>query len=211
MIASTLVDTLRHRADHLGDQLAYAYLEHGAVETEHLTYGSLDQRARAIAARIQSICTPGDRALLLYPAGLEFLAGLLGCLYAAIIAIPAPPGTAAGSNAPVPACGIRSPTTLGRRWCSPPRRSGPSSRPPILRSSSGAGGPLGRDRSGRRRSWGRVAEAEDRADRSLLISNTRPAQASTPRGGHDLPSATWAFQLANLQRLCGYGPGTPSR
>ena len=91
MSASTLVEILRHRADHLGDRLAYAYLEHGAVETEHLTYGSLDRRARAIAARIQSTCSPGDRALLLYPAGLEFLAGFFGCLYAGVIAIPAPP------------------------------------------------------------------------------------------------------------------------
>src|SRR5207302_11116795 len=32
----------------------------------------------------------GERALLLYPSGIEFLAGFFGCLYAGVIAIPAP-------------------------------------------------------------------------------------------------------------------------
>jgi len=87
----TLIDVLRRRAGDRGERLAFTYLEDGTAEAEQLTYGSLDERARAIATQLQSVSVPGDRALLLYPAGLEFLSGLFGCLYAGVIAIPAPP------------------------------------------------------------------------------------------------------------------------
>jgi acyl-CoA synthetase (AMP-forming)/AMP-acid ligase II len=33
----------------------------------------------------------GERALLLYPPGLDFLAGFFGCLYAGVVAVPAYP------------------------------------------------------------------------------------------------------------------------
>ena len=34
---------------------------------------------------------PGDRALLLYPPGLDFIAAFFGCLYAGVVAVPAYP------------------------------------------------------------------------------------------------------------------------
>ncbi|GAA3735326.1 fatty acyl-AMP ligase [Plantactinospora mayteni] len=59
------------------------------VETS-LTYAELDRVARATAAWLGQRCRPGDRALLLYPTGLEFVAGFLGCLYAGVIPVPVP-------------------------------------------------------------------------------------------------------------------------
>ncbi|HKP13638.1 MAG TPA: AMP-binding protein, partial [Blastocatellia bacterium] len=56
-----------------------------------LRYGDLDLRARAIAAALQELAAPGERALLCYPAGLEYVAALFGCLYAGVIAVPAYP------------------------------------------------------------------------------------------------------------------------
>ena len=56
-----------------------------------IDYNLLDKRARAIGARLQASNRPGDRALLLLPPGLDFIATFLGCLYAKIIAIPAIP------------------------------------------------------------------------------------------------------------------------
>ena len=44
-----------------------------------------------MAGRLQSRLEPGDRALLLYPPGLDYVCALLGCLYAAIVAVPAYP------------------------------------------------------------------------------------------------------------------------
>ncbi|MEG5066785.1 AMP-binding protein [Microcoleus sp. B3-A4] len=88
---STLVDLLRQKAVKNPNQQGYTFLEDGKIESESLTYKKLDQRARAIAAHLQSLNTQGQRALLLYPAGLDFLCAFFGCLYAGVIAIPAPP------------------------------------------------------------------------------------------------------------------------
>jgi len=87
----TLVDLLRERAAVHGDRLAFVFLEDGAVENQRITYAELDERARAVAARLQEITAAGERALVIYPAGLDFLIGLFGCLYAGLIGIPTPP------------------------------------------------------------------------------------------------------------------------
>jgi acyl-CoA synthetase (AMP-forming)/AMP-acid ligase II/acyl carrier protein len=54
-----------------------------------VTFGELDRRARVVAARLQLELRPGDRALLVYPAGLEFISAFFGCLYAGVVAVPA--------------------------------------------------------------------------------------------------------------------------
>lgn len=51
----------------------------------------MDLKARAIAAQVQSLGVSSERALLLYPPGLEFIAAFLGCLYAGVVAVPAYP------------------------------------------------------------------------------------------------------------------------
>jgi acyl-CoA synthetase (AMP-forming)/AMP-acid ligase II/alkylation response protein AidB-like acyl-CoA dehydrogenase len=87
----TLVDLLCERAGDCGDSCAYTFLEDGADAATRVTYGILDQRARAFAARLQDISRPGERAILLFPAGLDFLEGFFGCLYAGVVCIPTPP------------------------------------------------------------------------------------------------------------------------
>ena len=86
---STLVEMLRDRAWHQPQQTAYVFMGDGKTETGRLTYQALDQQARAIAAKLQSLSNQGDRALLVYPytAGLEFIAAYFGCLYAGVIAV----------------------------------------------------------------------------------------------------------------------------
>lgn len=91
---STLVELLRWRALWQPEQKAYTFLLDGEVEEQHLTYGELDCQARAIAAVLQSLTASGERALLLYTPGLDFIAAFFGCLYAEVIAVPAyPPRT----------------------------------------------------------------------------------------------------------------------
>ena len=86
-----LVALLRHRAHTEPERRAYLFLQDGEIEGASLTYAQLDERARGIAACLQARVEPGDRALLLYPAGLEFLAAFFGCLYAGVIAVPSYP------------------------------------------------------------------------------------------------------------------------
>lgn len=88
---STIVELLRYRAQHQSDGHAYTFLIDGKTPSEPLSYGELDRQARAIAALFQKYNAKGERALLLYPQGLEVLAAFCGCLYAGVIAIPVPP------------------------------------------------------------------------------------------------------------------------
>jgi len=86
--SSTLIEILRLRAIHQPNQVAYTYLLDGEIEGPSLTYFELDRKARAIGAQLQSLDAAGERVLLIYPPGLEFLIGFFGCLYAGCIAIP---------------------------------------------------------------------------------------------------------------------------
>lgn len=79
------------RAAETPDRTAYVFLAEGEEEQECLTYGALDARARAIAAALSCSLPAGERALLLYPPGLDFAAAFFGCLYAGVIAVPAYP------------------------------------------------------------------------------------------------------------------------
>ena len=87
----TFVELLRQRAESIPKHIIYTFLLNGEQETAHLTYQELDQQARRIAAFLQSFHAEGERALLLYPPGLEFITALFGCLYAGVIAVPAYP------------------------------------------------------------------------------------------------------------------------
>ena len=85
---STLVELLRWRAEYQPDQLAYIFLVDGKTEGARLSFAELDQRAQAIAAQLQSWGAAGERALLFFPPGLDFVISFLGCLYAGTIAVP---------------------------------------------------------------------------------------------------------------------------
>ncbi len=87
----TLVDILRWRALQQPNQRAYTFLLDGEEEAVHITYAELDEQARAIGAWLQQMNATGERALLLYPTGLEYIAAFFGCLYADVIAVPAYP------------------------------------------------------------------------------------------------------------------------
>ncbi len=53
-----------------------------------MTYAQLDRRARAIAACLQDLELAGQRVILAYPPGLEFIAAFFGVLYAGCVAVP---------------------------------------------------------------------------------------------------------------------------
>src|SRR5215510_10401797 len=87
---SSLVELLGQRAAETPDALVYNFLTAG-VETDSLTSRQLDKRAKAIAARLQQLVCAGERALLLFPAGIEYICAFYGCLAAAVVAVPAYP------------------------------------------------------------------------------------------------------------------------
>ncbi len=87
---TNLVDRLRYWTEHQPSEPAFYYLD-DQDQVSQLTYLKLDRQARAIAARLTAIGLQGQRALLLYPSGLEFVAAFFGCLYAGTTAVPALP------------------------------------------------------------------------------------------------------------------------
>jgi acyl-CoA synthetase (AMP-forming)/AMP-acid ligase II len=87
----TLVDLLRTRTETHGARLAFTYLKDGEEAEDAWTYQELDRRARRIATALQAIGRDGDRAILVYPPGLAFVAAFFGCLYAKRIAVPMSP------------------------------------------------------------------------------------------------------------------------
>lgn len=95
----TLLELLQTRAQEQPDRLAYRFIQDNDQEIVTITYGELDRQARAIGAWLESHNAGGERALLLYPPGLEYIASFFGCLYAGVTAVPAYPPRL---NRPVP-------------------------------------------------------------------------------------------------------------
>ncbi len=86
----TLAGLLAARAAERPERDAYLFLANGEADrAERLTWGELDARARAVAAALAASVPPGERALLLFPPGLDFIAAFFGCLYAGVVAVPA--------------------------------------------------------------------------------------------------------------------------
>jgi len=80
---------LQQRAKQDAHRTAFIYLVDGENQKISITYKELDILACKIAAFLQSKgCRQGDRALLLYPSGIDYIAAFFGCLYVGAIAVP---------------------------------------------------------------------------------------------------------------------------
>ncbi len=90
LVMHNIITVLQNRAHKFPAHHALLYLEDGQYETPWLSYGELDQRAKAIAAYLQNHDIVGKRVILFFPAGTEFTLSLIGCWYAAAIAVPVP-------------------------------------------------------------------------------------------------------------------------
>ncbi|HET7505109.1 MAG TPA: fatty acyl-AMP ligase [Kofleriaceae bacterium] len=86
--APSIPALLRQHAADLADHEAVTLVRDAGPTT--LSYALLDRASRAVAAWLQARFSPGERVLLLYPVGLDFVPAFLGCLYAGMIAVPAP-------------------------------------------------------------------------------------------------------------------------
>jgi acyl-CoA synthetase (AMP-forming)/AMP-acid ligase II len=90
--AATLGHVLESHAVHQPDLIAFTCLSSGEDELESISFAGLDRRVRAVAGLLQEAGVGvGDRALLLYPPGIDFVAAFLACLYAGVIAVPTSP------------------------------------------------------------------------------------------------------------------------
>ncbi|MFI0982045.1 amino acid adenylation domain-containing protein [Streptomyces sp. NPDC021093] len=73
------------------DRTAFEFSGREDAPAERLSYGQLDRRARAVAARLQRLGLTDRPVLLLQPPGLEYVVSFIGCLYARAVAVPVYP------------------------------------------------------------------------------------------------------------------------
>ena len=79
---------LERRAQASPARTSLLFLGDGEVESERETFATLDAKARAVAAALRARAAPGDRILLLFGPGLDFISAFFGCLYAGLVAVP---------------------------------------------------------------------------------------------------------------------------
>lgn len=85
---NTLIDLLQYQSNKYADNPLYVYLKNGEDESGILTYAMLNTKVMAVAAEIQKYASTGERALLLFSGGLDFIIGFFACLYSGVIAVP---------------------------------------------------------------------------------------------------------------------------
>ncbi|BBU23381.1 thioester reductase domain-containing protein [Mycobacterium xenopi] len=89
----TLIDYLRAWEAQRPDQILFRFVDVEGRELEHYTYQSFAERTRELAAYLfaEAALRPGDRALLVYPPGLEMVAAFFACARLGVIAVPVSP------------------------------------------------------------------------------------------------------------------------
>ena len=87
----TLPEILSMRAEHKPGDTAYTFLVDGEDQEEKITYSELDRDVKVIAKKLSDMNARGERALLLFPPGMNFIRALYSCFNAGVIAVPAYP------------------------------------------------------------------------------------------------------------------------
>jgi thioester reductase-like protein len=89
----TLIDYLQMWEAQRPNQTLYRFVDAEGRELEQYTYQSFAERTRELAAYLSAEAglRPGDRALLVYPPGLEMVAAFFACARIGVIAVPVSP------------------------------------------------------------------------------------------------------------------------
>jgi acyl-CoA synthetase (AMP-forming)/AMP-acid ligase II/acyl carrier protein len=90
-VYATVMDAIYNHANRRGERIAYGCLSSEGALERSLTYRELVSQAESVAAELLRSLQPGDRTILLFHGGPEFIVSFLGCLIAGVIAVPAYP------------------------------------------------------------------------------------------------------------------------
>jgi len=91
MSAPLLAGVLKSRALQQPQDIAFRFLEDGEHESRVLTYQALHAEARRVAALLRGVAARGDRVMLVYAPGPDFVVAFHACLLAGLVAVPCPP------------------------------------------------------------------------------------------------------------------------
>ncbi|CAB9497124.1 D-alanine--D-alanyl carrier protein ligase [Seminavis robusta] len=86
MIFSTILEALSHHATQTPDKVVFTWVNSKCVEQNKMTFKQLVDQSNAVAAHLLKLgCQKGDRVMVAYPFGLEFLAGMFGAMKVGVI------------------------------------------------------------------------------------------------------------------------------
>jgi phthiocerol/phenolphthiocerol synthesis type-I polyketide synthase C len=85
------IDLYRYRAEKQAEELAYVFLEDGEDREKPITFGDLHRQALIVAANIREFAIEGERVLLVYQPGTDFIITFTACVYAGVVAVPVYP------------------------------------------------------------------------------------------------------------------------
>ena len=87
------VSVVKRLAKERPNQVAYRWLNKKCDVEKQLTRAELDAAARSVAGYLQTEIglVRGDTAMIVFPPGIDFVVGFMGCCYAGVIAVPAYP------------------------------------------------------------------------------------------------------------------------
>ncbi|VVC77176.1 Polyketide synthase PksL [Aquicella siphonis] len=87
---SDIISVLKKRSAKRPHDTAFIFLQDGEQESDRITIGELTKRAEHIGKYLLEQGLSGERVMLLYPAGIDFVVSFIGCLYAGSTAVPVP-------------------------------------------------------------------------------------------------------------------------
>ncbi|CAB9513098.1 D-alanine--D-alanyl carrier protein ligase [Seminavis robusta] len=83
---STILDALNHHASETPDKLVFTWVNIKCEEENKMSFQQLEEQSNAVAARLLKLgCKKGDRVMVAYPFGLEFLAAMFGAMKVGVI------------------------------------------------------------------------------------------------------------------------------
>lgn len=85
---NSLADVLQQQAARYPERTAFVFEDDDRAQ-QSLTFGALEARTRTLGNWLSRRVPVGERALLVYPPGLEFISAFWGCIYAGVLPVPA--------------------------------------------------------------------------------------------------------------------------
>lgn len=95
--AVTMVEALREHAQTMPERPAFRFLPAASARI-NLSFAALDSSAAGLARVLRARVRRGDRILMFYPPGLDFVIAFFAVLYAGAVAVPLVPPRRSGSN-----------------------------------------------------------------------------------------------------------------
>jgi len=84
----SLIELIRFRAEVQGSETAYIHLKDKKEETAEITYKEFEQRILLLAEHLASHNIKGERVILMYSAGIDYIVAFFAVIFAGGIAVP---------------------------------------------------------------------------------------------------------------------------